>query len=146
MNEVNDIAKAADYNVVGQVTQHREAVDPSYCIGEGKLDEVKRIVEKDSIEVVIFTRQLSAGQMFRIKKKLGDRIRVLDRNLLILEIFEKRSATKEAMLQVALARLRYTFSWGRESVRMRGIASEQMGRGGPASILTKPMNRSRANE
>ena len=131
MNEVNDIAKAADYNVVGQVVQHREAIDSSYCIGEGKLDEVKDIIEKDAIEVVIFTRQLSAGQIFRIKKKLGDRIRVLDRNLLILEIFEKRSATKEAMLQIALARLRYTFSWGRESVRMRGIASEQMGRGGP---------------
>jgi len=131
MNEVNDIAKAADYNVVGQVVQHREAIDSSYCIGEGKLDEVKDIIEKDAIEVVIFTRQLSAGQIFRIKKKLGDRIRVLDRNLLILEIFEKRSATKEATLQIALARLRYTFSWGRESIRMRGIASEQMGRGGP---------------
>jgi len=131
MNEVNDIAKTAGYNVVGQVTQHRDSVDPAYCIGEGKLDEIRRFIEKDSIEVVIFTRQLSAGQMFRIKKKLSDRIRVLDRNLLILEIFEKRSATKEALLQVELARLRYTFSWGRESVRMRGIASEQMGRGGP---------------
>ena len=131
MNEVNDIANAADYDVVGQVAQHREAIDPSYCIGEGKLDEIKKAIEKEAIEAVIFTRQLSAGQIFRIKKKLGDRIRVLDRNLLILEIFEKRSATKEAMLQIELARLRYTFSWGRESVRMRGIASEQMGRGGP---------------
>jgi len=131
MDEVNDIAKAAGYNVVGQVTQHREAVDSAYCIGEGKLDEIRRTIGKESIEVLIFTRQLSAGQIFRIKRKLGDEIRVLDRNLLILEVFEKRSATREAKLQITLARLRYTFSWGRESIRMRGIVSEQMGRGGP---------------
>ena len=131
MDEVNDIAKAAGYNVVGQVTQHREAVDSAYCIGEGKLDEIRRTIVKDSIEAILFTRQLSAGQIFRIKKKLGDAIHVLDRNLLILEVFEKRNATPEAKLQIALTRLRYTFSWGRESIRMRGIASEQMGRGGP---------------
>jgi len=131
IDEVNDIAKTAGYNVVGQVTQHRDAVDSAYCIGEGKLDEITRTIGKESIEVLIFTRQLSAGQIFRIKKKIGGEVRVLDRNLLILEVFEKRAATREAKLQIALARLRYTFSWGRESIRMRGIASEQMGRGGP---------------
>ena len=131
MNEVNDIAKAAGYNVVGQVTQRREIVDAAYCIGEGKLHEILRTINEDSIEALIFTRQLSAGQTFRIKKKVGEGVRVLDRNLLILEVFEKRASTREANLQIALAKLRYTFSWGRESVRMRGIASEQMGRGGP---------------
>jgi GTP-binding protein HflX len=127
---VNDIAKAAGYSVVDQVTQHRDSVDSAYCVGRGKIDEIGKIVIEDSIEAIIFTRQLSAGQIFRIKKKLGD-VHVLDRNLLILEVFEKRCATTEAKLQIALARLRYTFSWGRESIRMRGIASEQMGRGGP---------------
>jgi len=131
MNEVNDIAKAIGYDVVGQVTQHRESVDSSYCVGEGKLQEIRRTVENDSIETLIFTRELSAGQMFRIKKKVGGQVNVLDRNLLILEIFEKRAATTETKLQIALARLRYTFSWGRESIRMHGIVSEQMGRGGP---------------
>ncbi len=127
---MNDIAKAAGYNVVGQVIQHRDSVDSAYCVGKGKIDEIEKTVKEDSIETIIFTRQLSAGQVFRIKKKLGD-VNVLDRNLLILEVFEKRCATPEARLQIALARLRYTFSWGRESVRMRGITSEQMGRGGP---------------
>ncbi len=131
IDEVSDIAKAAGYNVVGQVIQHRDSVDSAYCVGEGKIEEVVKTVVRDSIEAVIFTRQLSAGQIFRIKKKLGDAIHVLDRNLLILEVFEKRNATPEAKLQIALARLRYTFSWGRESIRMRGIISEQMGRGGP---------------
>jgi GTP-binding protein HflX len=131
IDEVSDIAKAAGYNVVGQVVQHRDFVDSAFCVGEGKIEEVAKTVAKDSIEAVIFTRQLSAGQMFRIKKKLGEAIHVLDRNLLVLEVFEKRNATPEAKLQIALARLRYTFSWGRESIRMRGIISEQMGRGGP---------------
>ncbi len=129
MNEMSDIAKTAGYEVVGQVTQRRDSVDPAYCIGEGKLDEVGKKVRET--EVVIFTLQLSAGQIFRVGKKLGAAVRVLDRNLLILEVFEKRCATTEAKLQIELARLRYTFSWARESVRMRGIVSEQMGRGGP---------------
>ena len=129
--EVRDIAEAAGYDVYGQVIQHRDSVDSAYCVGEGKIDEIGKTILENSIEAVIFTRQLSAGQIFRIKKKLGDAIHVLDRNLLILEVFEKRNATPEAKLQIALARLRYTFSWGRESIRMRGIISEQMGRGGP---------------
>ena len=87
MSEVNDIARTAGYDVVGQVTQHRDAIDSSYFIGEGKLAEIAKTLEKESIEVVIFTRQLSAGQIFRIKKKLGEAVRVLDRNLLILEVF-----------------------------------------------------------
>jgi len=128
---VNDIAKAASYNVVGQVIQHRDSVDSAYCVGKGKIDEIEKTIIADSIEAIIFTRQLSAGQIFRIKKKLGGEVRVLDRNLLILEVFEKRCATTGAKLQIALARLRYTFSWGRESIRMHGIASEQMGRRGP---------------
>jgi len=131
MDEVKDIAEAIGYDVVGQVTQHCGSVDSSYCVGEGKLLEIRRTVENQSIGALIFTRELSAGQMFRIKKKIGPQVNVLDRNLLILEIFEKRAATTETKLQIALAKLRYTFSWGRESVRMQGIVSEQMGRGGP---------------
>lgn len=130
-SELTDIASSLDYNVVGHITQHREAVDAAYCIGAGKLDEIGKTLQGESIDVVIFTRQLSAGQFFRIGKRLGNKVRVLDRNLLILEIFEKRSVTPEAKLQIELARLRYTFSWGRESIRMQGIISEQMGRGGP---------------
>jgi GTP-binding protein HflX len=131
MSELSDIAKTAGYDVIGQITQKREAVDGTFCVGEGKIDEIAKLVRKDPVDAVVFTRQLSAGQVFRIKKKLGGEVRVLDRNLLILEVFDKRGATAEAKLQVLLARLRYTFSWGRESIRMRGIVSEQMGRGGP---------------
>jgi GTP-binding protein HflX len=131
MNEVSDMAINAGYNVVDKIVQRRDMIDGAYCVGEGKLEEINKTIRAKSIEAVIFAQQLSAGQMFRIKKKLGQHINVLDRNLLILELFDKRSSTTEAKLQIALARLRYTFSWGRESIRMRGIVSEQMGRGGP---------------
>ncbi len=148
MTEVNDIAKAAGYNIVGEVTQHRDFPDSAYCVGKGKLEEIQKMVEKEAIDVVIFTRQLSAGQIFRIKKVLGE-VHVLDRNLLILEIFEKRSATEEARLQIALARLRYTFSWGRESIRARGITGEQTGRGGPGQYpyeIYESMSRKRISK
>jgi GTP-binding protein HflX len=148
IDEMSDIAKAAGYDVVDQVTQHRDSVDSAYCVGKGKIDEIEETIKADSIEAIIFTRQLSAGQVFRIKRKLGD-VRVLDRNLLILEVFEKRCATTEARLQIALARLRYTFSWGRESVRMHGITSEQMGRGGPGQYpyeIYEAMSRKRISK
>ena len=71
MGEVSDITKTAGYELAGQVAQRRDAVDPAYCIGEGKLDEVAKVIREAAIEVVIFTRQLSAGQIFRIGKNLA---------------------------------------------------------------------------
>ena len=133
MEEVADMAKTLDYEVVETIVQNREKVDGAYCVGTGKITEIERLVEEKSIKAVIFTRSLSSGQVFRIQKRLGGQVKVIDRNLLILEVFEKRAATSEAKQQIELAKLRYTFSWGRESVRTRGIVGEQMGRGGPGN-------------
>ncbi len=124
------MAKTLDYEVVEEVVQNREKVDGTYCVGTGKITEIEHLVKGKSIKAVIFTRSLSPGQFFRIQKRLGGEVKVIDRNLLILEVFEKRAATFEAKQQIELAKLRYTFSWGRESVRMKGIVGEQMGRGG----------------
>jgi len=80
MNEVADIAKSAGYEVTDRITQHRDRIDSAYYVGEGKLDEVHHIIKKESVGVVIFAGELSAGQVFRIRKRLGD-ILILDRNL-----------------------------------------------------------------
>jgi GTP-binding protein HflX len=133
MDEVADMAKTLDYEVVEEVVQNRERVDGAYCVGTGKITEIEHLVEEKSIKAIIFTRTLSSGQVFRIQKRLGEQVKVIDRNLLILEVFEKRAATSEAKQQIELARLRYTFSRGRESIRTRGIVGEQMGRGGPGN-------------
>jgi GTP-binding protein HflX len=130
VEEVADIARSTGFEEAGRLTQTREAPDSRYCVGAGKLEEIKRAVEEGKAEAVIFTRQLNAGQVFRIQRALGG-VDVIDRNMLILKLFDLRSTTTEAKLQIELARMRYTFSWARESVRSRGIAGEQVGRGGP---------------
>ncbi len=64
-------------------------------------------------------------------------MRVIDRNLLILEVFDKRAFTNEAKLQIRLAKLKYTLSWGREFIKLRGIMGEQLGWMGQATTHTK---------
>jgi len=70
MNELSDIAKTAGYDVVGEVTQYGDAADGAFYVGEGRIDKIAKLVREDPVDAVIFTRQLSGGQVFRIKKKL----------------------------------------------------------------------------
>ncbi len=126
------MAQAIGYNVLETIVQHRKSVHHTYCIGPGKLDEVKRIVSEKKIEAVVFANRLPGAQVFKIQKVLGGTdIKVIDRNLLILEVFDHRAMTKEAKLQIQLAKLRYTFSWGKEFLRLKGILGEQVGWSGP---------------
>jgi GTP-binding protein HflX len=80
---------------------------------------------------VIFANTLPSSQVFKIQRRLGGEVRVVDRNLLILEVFDKRAMTREAKLQIKLAKMKYTFSWGREFIKLRGIMGEQVGWMGP---------------
>ena len=126
------MAKSIGYDVVDRMIQHRKSVHHTYCIGPGKLDELKQLTSEKEIEAVLFANRLPGSQVFKIQKVLGGTdIKVIDRNMLILEVFEQRAMTKEAKLQIALARLRYTFSWGKEFLRLKGILGEQVGWSGP---------------
>jgi GTP-binding protein HflX len=130
--EVASMAQNIGYQVLDTIIQNRKSVHHTYCIGPGKLDEVKRIVSDKKIEAVVFANRLPGAQVFKIQKVLGGTdIKVIDRNLLILEVFDRRAMTKEAKLQIQLAKLRYTFSWGREFLRLKGILGEQVGWSGP---------------
>ncbi len=129
------MARSIGYDVVETVVQHRKSVHHTYTIGPGKLEEVKNIVRDKKIEAVVFANALPGSQVFKIQKVLGGTdIKVIDRNLLILEVFDHRAMTKEAKLQIELARLRYTFSWGKEYLRLKGILGEQVGWSGPGEI------------
>ena len=128
--ESKAMAESIGYEVKECIVQNRNNVHGSYCIGPGKLKEVRKITEKRHIDTLIFTNTLPGSQIFKIQRELGD-IKVIDRNLLILEVFDKRAMTKEAKLQIELARLRYTFSWGKEFIRLKGISTEQVGWSGP---------------
>src|SRR5213594_5195635 len=130
--EVETMAESIGYEVVDTIVQHRKNLHHTYCIGPGKLEEIKMLVVENDIEAVVFANTLPSAQVFKIQRVLGGTdIKVIDRNLLILEVFEKRAMTKEAKLQIRLAKMRYTFSWGKEFLRMKGFTGEQVGWSGP---------------
>ncbi len=126
------MAESIGYEVIDTIVQHRKNLHHTYCIGPGKLEEIKMLVAENDIEAVVFANTLPSAQIFKIQRVLGGTdIKVIDRNLLILEVFDKRAMTKEAKLQIALAKLKYTFSWGREFLRLEGILGGQVGWSGP---------------
>ena len=124
------MAQSIGYQVIGTEVQKRNRVHGSTCIGPGKLSEIKKLVEDKSVQLVIFSNTLSSSTILKIQKVLGRDVKVIDRNLLILEVFDQRSMTAEAKLQIELARLNYTFAWGREFIRMGGLDG-QIGWSGP---------------
>ncbi len=128
--EARAMAESIGYDIKSCIVQKRKSVHHTYFIGPGKLEEIKKIIDDEHIDTLIFTGTVPGSQIFKIRREIGD-IKVIDRNLLILEVFDNRAMTKEAKLQIELARLRYTFSWGREFIRLKGITREQVGWSGP---------------
>jgi GTP-binding protein HflX len=131
--ETKTMAENIGYEVVSTLTQRRKSVHHSYTIGPGRLNELKTIVDENYVDTVIFANPLSSSHVFKLTQHLGGEVRVIDRNLLILEVFDKRAFTNEAKLQIRLAKLKYTLSWGREFIKLRGIMGEQLGWMGPGN-------------
>ncbi len=129
--ETKTMAENIGYEVGGTLIQNRKSVHHSYTIGPGRLGDLKRLVEDTDADTVIFANTLKSSHVFKLTQYLGGEVRVIDRNLLILEVFDKRAFTNEAKLQIRLAKLKYTLSWGREFIKLRGIMGEQLGWMGP---------------
>ena len=129
--ETKMMAESIGYTVVGTLIQRRKSVHHSCTIGPGRLDDLKHLVEENEADTVIFANPLTSSHVFKLTQHLGGEVRVIDRNLLILEVFDKRAFTNEAKLQIRLAKLKYTLSWGREFIKLRGIMGEQLGWMGP---------------
>jgi len=106
LSELRDLAAAAGYTVVGELTQTREE-DPAYCFGEGKVEELAALVAETDADTVIVDNEIGPFQTFNIGQTLPGDIEVLDRFTLILDIFGQRAQTRKAQLQVELAELRY---------------------------------------
>ncbi len=104
--EIRDLARAAGYTVVGEVTQARTE-DPALCLGEGKVAELAALVEETDATTVVFDNRLGPYQTYNLGNELPEGIEVIDRFKLILDIFGQRAQTKKAQLQVELAELRY---------------------------------------
>jgi len=143
--ETKSMAENIGYDVVEVMIQKRNSDHHSYFIGPGKVEELKEIVDSHEVETVIFANTLPSSQVFKIQQRLGGEVRVIDRNLLILEVFDKRAMTKEAKLQIKLAKLKYTLSWGREFIKLRGIMGEQVGWMGPGDYPFQEYTRAARN-
>ncbi|MCQ2469484.1 MAG: GTPase HflX [Ruminococcus sp.] len=105
IRELAELAATANAEVVGSVIQKRQAFDSAYCMGEGRLAELKEQLEALEAELVIFDHELTGVQVRNIENLLE--VRVIDRTTLILDIFAQRARTKEGKLQVELAQQKY---------------------------------------
>jgi GTP-binding protein HflX len=105
-SEITDLAHSAGYEVVGELTQRRKE-DAAFHFGEGKVDELARLVVETDASAVIVDNRLGPYQTYNIGGKLPEGVEVIDRFTLILEIFGQRAQTRKAQLQVELAELRY---------------------------------------
>lgn len=106
LSELKNLAEACDSEVVGRIFQTRSTPDLSFLIGTGKVEEIKDMIKKTNADLVIFDNQLSGSKINNLEKELG--CRVIDRAMLILDIFAKRALSNEGKLQVELAQLKYS--------------------------------------
>ena len=105
LQELAALVETAGAESVGMILQSREKPDPHSFIGEGKVEEVKRMVDNSEATMVIFDNDLSPSQIRVLTELCG--VQVLDRSGLILDIFAQRARTKEGCLQVELAQYQY---------------------------------------
>ena len=103
--ELSELVETAGGDTAGIILQSREKPDPHSFIGEGKVEEVKRMVDNEQATMVIFDNELTPSQIRVLTELLG--VQVIDRSGLILDIFAQRARTKEGCLQVELAQYQY---------------------------------------
>lgn len=105
LDELEDLAKTAGAVCVGRVIQKREQIHPTSYLGKGKIMELKDLLWETEADGIICDDELSPAQISNLKAELDTKI--MDRTLLILDIFAARASTSEGKIQVELAQLKY---------------------------------------
>lgn len=105
LDELGDLVKTAGALAVGKVIQNREAMHPGTYVGKGKIDEIKELLWEVDATGIVCDDELSPAQMNNLTEMLETK--VMDRTLVILDIFAGRASTSEGKIQVELAQLRY---------------------------------------
>lgn len=105
LDELDELAQTAGAETVAKVIQNREAVHPGTYIGKGKIEEVASLLRALDANGVICDDELSPSQLNNLERELD--CKVMDRTLLILDIFARRAVSSEGKIQVELAQLRY---------------------------------------
>ncbi len=132
MEELSALVETAGGESVAMLLQQRPAPDPRSFLGDGKVRELKELIDRNDCDLAVFDNELSPSQMRVLSEELG--VKVLDRSGLILDIFAQRARTREGQLQVELAQYRYLLP------RLTGMWSHlvrQTAAGGSSPIGTR---------
>lgn len=132
MDELAALVETAGGQAVVRLIQNRPAPDPRSFIGDGKVAELRQLIEANECDLAVFDNELSPSQMRVLCEDLG--VKVLDRSGLILDIFAQRARTREGQLQVELAQYKYLLP------RLTGMWSHlvrQTASGGSSPIGTR---------
>lgn len=123
LDELEELADTAGADVLGRLIQKRESPDKATCLGLGRLEELALLAENVEADLVIFDRELTATQQRNLEDALP--CRVVDRTMLILDIFAGRARSAEGRLQVELAQLQYLLP----RLAGQGVALSRLGGG-----------------
>lgn len=105
LDELEELAQTAGAETVGRIIQNREQIHPGTYVGKGKLDEIKNLLWETDATGIICDDELSPAQLGNLQDALDTK--VMDRTLIILDIFAERASTNEGKIQVELAQLKY---------------------------------------
>ena len=108
LDELERLLDTAGGTVFARVVQVKDSFDPRTCIGSGKVKEISDLCKDNAIDLVIFDFELTPAQIRNLENDIGDDVRVIDRSMLILDIFALHATSGEGKLQVELAQLRYS--------------------------------------
>jgi GTP-binding protein HflX len=141
--ELRELCRTAGVAVLDTLVQRRERADPRYAVGRGKLEEIVLRANQLGAELLIFDPDLTPAQA----RALGDatELKVIDRSMLILDIFAQHATTRDGKLQVELAQLRYTLPRLVAKNTMMSRLTGGIGGRGPGETKLE-INRRRARE
>ena len=120
--ELGELARTSGAEVAGMVIQRRESIHPATYIGKGKIDEVQELLHSLQATGIICDDELSPAQLNNLQRELD--CKVMDRTLLILDIFARHATSREGKIQVELAQLRY------RAARLTGLGNSLSRLGG----------------
>jgi len=121
--ELAELTRSAGAEPAAYLTQKRPAPDAATCLGSGMAEEAKDWIQREQLDLAIFDRELTPTQIRNLEELFG--VRVIDRTMLILDIFAQRAMSREGKLQVELAQLRYMLP----RLAGRGTALSRLGGG-----------------
>ena len=118
LEELRQLAKTLGFEVVGRFTQKRAGFEKAAYFGTGKREELAAMRERDGVNVILIDHEISPSQAFNLAKEVG--CEVMDRTMVILEIFHRHAASRFARAQVEIARLGYMGPRLREAAKQAG--------------------------